>query len=146
MTYPDILRTLHSLIATQISEQAPLFLGEAKSDVKDAVDSLLPNLLAAIVHRGLATLSGADALTAVLDSPRLDRSLARTNPDNFFSGGAATKTNMKAGSALLTELFGDRLPAMGHAGTAQLTKRASQVVSETADAAAARRAEVRPKP
>ena len=115
MTYPDILRTLHSLIATQISEQAPLFLGEAKSDVKDAVDLLLPNLLAAIVHRGLATLSGADALTAVLDSPRLDRSLVRTNPDNFFSGGAVTETNMKAGSALLAELFGDRLPAMGHA-------------------------------
>ncbi|MPV71181.1 DUF937 domain-containing protein [Burkholderia sp. BE17] len=115
MTYADILRKLHNLIATPIGEQAPLFLGEAKSDVKDAVDSLLPNLLAAIVHRGLATLSGADALTAVLDSPRLDRSLVRTNPDNFFSGGVVTETNMKAGSALLAELFGDRIPAMGHA-------------------------------
>ncbi|MFX1737060.1 OmpA family protein [Paraburkholderia sp. A1RI_3L] len=115
MTYPDILRTLHNLVATPVSEQAPPFLGEARSDVKDAVDSLLPNLLAAIIHRGLATPSGADALTAVLDSPRLDRSLVRTNLDNFFSGGAVTESNMKAGSALLAELFGDRVPAMDHA-------------------------------
>ncbi|WP_017778171.1 OmpA family protein [Paraburkholderia kururiensis] len=115
MTYPDILRTLHNLVATPVSEQAPPFLGEARSDVKDAVDSLLPNLLAAIIHRGLATPSGADALTAVLDSPRLDRSLVRTNLDNYFSGGAVTDSNMKAGSALLAELFGDRVPAMDHA-------------------------------
>ncbi|KWK64570.1 DUF937 domain-containing protein [Burkholderia ubonensis] len=115
MTHPDILRILHNLIATPITEQAPLFLGEAKRDVKDAVDLLLPNLLAAVVHRGLATLPGADALTAVLESPRLDRSPVPTNPDNFFSGGVVTETNMRTGSALLAELFGDRIPAMGHA-------------------------------
>lgn len=40
MTYPDILRTLHKLVAMPIGEPAPPFLGETQSDVKDAVDSL----------------------------------------------------------------------------------------------------------
>ncbi|WP_175959464.1 OmpA family protein [Burkholderia pyrrocinia] len=115
MTYPDILRTLHSLIAAPLIEQTPSFLGEAKSDVREAVNTLLPNLLAAIVHRGLSSPSEATALMAVFDSPRLDPALPQANLDKFFSGGTVTETHMTTGTALLAELFGDRIHDMERA-------------------------------
>ncbi|KWK64569.1 OmpA family protein [Burkholderia ubonensis] len=115
MTYPDILRTLHNLIAAPLIEQTPSFLDEARSDVREAVNALLPNLLAAMVHRGLSSPSEASALMAVLDSPRLDPALPQANLDHFFSGGAVTESHMTAGTALLAELFGDRVHDMERA-------------------------------
>ncbi|MDF3084917.1 DUF937 domain-containing protein [Burkholderia sola] len=115
MAYPDVLRTLHDLIATPLIEQMPSFLGEAGRDVREAVNALLPNLLAAIVHRGLSCPSEAAVLMDVLDSHRLDPTLPQANPANFFSGDRVTESHMAAGTVLLTELFGDRIHDMERA-------------------------------
>ncbi|MPV71182.1 DUF937 domain-containing protein [Burkholderia sp. BE17] len=115
MAYPDVLRMLHKLIAAPLIEQTPPLLGEAGRDVREAVNALLPNLLAAIVHRGLSCPSEATVLMDVLDSPRLDPTLPQANPANFFSGDRVTELHMAAGTVLLTELFGDRIHDMERA-------------------------------
>lgn len=108
MNYPDVLRQLRELIAAPLVDQTPSFLGEAKDEVKDAVDAVLPNLLGAIVHKGLSTQSGARTLMAVLESPQLDEAVPRASLDHIFSGGPLTESLIGRGSALLARLFGDR--------------------------------------
>lgn len=115
MAYPDVLRKLRDLISAPIIDQSPAFLDETKSGVKEAVEALLPNLLAAIVHKGLSSVAGCDALVSALNSPGLDGAIPQVSLENCFSGGSVTDSLITTGAASLAELFGARVYALNHA-------------------------------
>jgi len=114
MATVNILQSLQSLIAGPMAEQAASFLGESQSNVKSGVETLLPNLLGAIVHRS-STPDGASALLSALDSPAMKPGLLSTNLSGLFAGGPATRDLMQNGSSLLSSLFGPKIGDMSNA-------------------------------